>query len=99
MNADVADQVRALRDMTIRELQQRWQELFGEATRTGNRHYLIKRLAWRIQADAEGDISERARQRRRTWNSARREVGVGPASCTGQPGPDSPCLIPASFGP
>ena len=63
MNADVAGQVRALRDMTIRELQGKWQELFGEETRTGNRQYLIKRLAWRIQTNAAGDISEQARRR------------------------------------
>jgi hypothetical protein len=37
--------------------------VFGEATRAGNKSWLIKRIAWRLQALAEGDLSERARQR------------------------------------
>lgn len=44
-------------------LKARYAELFGEPTRCNNRPYLIKRIAWRLQADAEGDLSERARQR------------------------------------
>jgi hypothetical protein len=30
--------------MTVRELQQKWLEVLGEQTRTGNRQYLLKRL-------------------------------------------------------
>jgi hypothetical protein len=62
MNADTASEVSALKDMTIGELQRKWIELFGEQTRTGNRQYLVKRLPWRIRANAEGDLSERARR-------------------------------------
>ena len=36
--------------------------MFGESTKTGNRTHLIKRIAWRLQALAEGDLSERARR-------------------------------------
>jgi hypothetical protein len=32
-------------------------------TRAGNRTWLVKRIAWRLQALALGDLSERARQR------------------------------------
>src|SRR5262249_5950293 len=38
-------------------------ELFREPTRANNRTWLIKRVAWRLQALAEGDLSERARLR------------------------------------
>jgi hypothetical protein len=44
-------------------LRRRYQELFGEPTRAANKTWLVKRLAWRLQALAEGDLSERARQR------------------------------------
>src|SRR5262249_49689664 len=38
-------------------------DLFGEATKTGNKVWLIKRVAWRLQAMAEGGLSERAQRR------------------------------------
>jgi hypothetical protein len=39
-------------------------ELFGdEARTTNNKVWLVKRIAWRLQALVEGDLSERARQR------------------------------------
>jgi len=51
--------VAILEQMATRDLQIRYAELFGEGTRVHNRTWLIKR----IQALAEGDLSERARQR------------------------------------
>ena len=61
MNID--KDVAILEQMATRDLQIRYAELFGEGTRVHNRTWLIKRIAWRIQALAEGDLSERARQR------------------------------------
>lgn len=63
MDASVRAEVNALQEMTPAELRARWREVFGEETRSGNRRYLVKRVAWRIQTNAEGDISERARRR------------------------------------
>jgi DUF2924 family protein len=40
-------------------------EVFDEPTKAGNKPWLVKRIAWRLQALAEGDLSERARQRAR----------------------------------
>jgi hypothetical protein len=65
MNANVAKDVARLRQMTVAELQNRYAQLFGEPTRTGNKTWLLKRLVWRLQALTEGDLSERARQRAR----------------------------------
>ena len=59
MDTKVAAQIRALHEMTVKELRRRWAEVFGEEAPNGHKRYLIKRLAWRIQANAEGDISER----------------------------------------
>jgi hypothetical protein len=35
----------------------------ARTARSGNKDYLYRRIAWRLQANAEGDLSERARLR------------------------------------
>ena len=63
MNADTYQQVRELSGMTAGELRERYRHVFGEESRSCNKDFLRKRIAWRIQALAEGDLSERARRR------------------------------------
>jgi hypothetical protein len=63
MDARIAQEVAALRGQTVAELRERYARVFGEPTRAGHRDWLIKRIAWRLQALAEGDLSERARRR------------------------------------
>jgi hypothetical protein len=63
MIPDFAHELAALKQQPVAGLRARYAELFGEPTRAGNRAWLVKRIAWRIQALAEGDLSERARQR------------------------------------
>lgn len=60
---NVGQQIAALHRMGVAQLRQRYAEVFGEATTTGNRTWLVRRIAWRIQSLAEGDLSQRARQR------------------------------------
>jgi hypothetical protein len=60
---NIVNEVAALERLTIGQLRQRFAELFGEATAASNRTWLVKRIAWRMQALAEGDLSERARRR------------------------------------
>ena len=60
---NVAKEVAALKRMTVRELRIRYAEVFGEETKAGNKPWLIKRIAWRLQSLEEGDLSQRARQR------------------------------------
>jgi Protein of unknown function (DUF2924) len=59
----IGAEVAALRRLTAAQLRLRFAELFGQATHTGNKTWLIRRIAWRLQALAEGDLSERARLR------------------------------------
>ena len=59
----LSTQVESLRRMTPSQLKQKYLELFGEPSRTGNKDFLAKRCAWRIQSLAEGGLSERARKR------------------------------------
>ncbi len=60
MTMTIAKEVAALGRMTVSELRSKHVEAFGEPTRTGNRDYLVKRIAWRLQANAHGDLSEQA---------------------------------------
>ena len=61
MNQNIHSQIAALGKMTPSQLRDKYLEIFGEPTRSGNREFLYKRLAWRIQSHAEGGLSERAR--------------------------------------
>jgi hypothetical protein len=63
MATDLVQELAVLRRLSISELRARFTQLFGETTRTGNKIWLIKRIAWRLQALEEGDLSERARRR------------------------------------
>ncbi|HKQ49904.1 MAG TPA: DUF2924 domain-containing protein [Phycisphaerae bacterium] len=63
MKLNVPKELAALEQMTVGQLQDRYVEVFGEAVRSRHRHYLIRRIAWRLQANAEGGLSERALRR------------------------------------
>ena len=63
MPTTIESEIDSLRRMTTGELVERYAELHGHASRTRHRTYLIRKIAWRIQANAEGDLSERARRR------------------------------------
>ncbi len=63
MTLNVAKEVAALGRMTVSDLRSKHIDAFGEPTHTNNRDYLVKRIAWRLQANAHGDLSEQARRR------------------------------------
>ncbi|MCZ2342037.1 MAG: DUF2924 domain-containing protein [Bacteroidales bacterium] len=63
MAMNVQREVAALERLTVGELRERFAELFGETTRTGNRTWLIRRIAWRLQARVAGGLSEAAQAR------------------------------------
>ena len=63
MHVNVAKELAALEAMTVAELRDRYARVFGEETRVGSKALLVKRIIWGLQASAEGDLSERARQR------------------------------------
>jgi hypothetical protein len=60
---NVAKEVAALARMTVDQLRAKYAQEFGEPTNGRHKEWLIKRIAWRMQANAEGDLSERARRR------------------------------------
>ena len=63
MALDIGRELAVPNRMTVREPCKKYQAVFGEAARAGNKDFLFKRIAWRIESMAEGGFSEQARQR------------------------------------
>jgi hypothetical protein len=59
----IARQIEELNGLTVNELREKWVEVWNEPCRSRNKDYLRKRIAWKIQANAYGGLSERALQR------------------------------------
>jgi hypothetical protein len=55
--------IEELRGLSAAALRGRYRELFGEESKSSNKQFLFRRLAWRLQANSEGGLSERARRR------------------------------------
>ena len=60
---NVGKELAALNRMEVADLRVRYAEVFGDETKTKNKPWLVKRIAWRLQAIEEGDLSERVRRR------------------------------------
>jgi hypothetical protein len=54
-----------MRQMTVNQLREKFAQVCGEATNGRNKQWLIKRIAWRLQANEYGGLSEAALQRAR----------------------------------
>ena len=65
VNNTVLMEVENLRRATLAGLREKYREVFQEETRSRHREHLFRQIAWRLQALAEGDLSERARGRAR----------------------------------
>ena len=55
-------EIERLRYATVGELRAKYLELFGQPSHSNHKQFLFRRVAWRLQALAYGDLSERARQ-------------------------------------
>lgn len=63
MDLNVGKELAALRRMSVDDLRGRYAEVFGESTNGHHKEWLVKRIIWRMQSLAEGDLTERARRR------------------------------------
>lgn len=63
MNEAVRQEIESLRTMKTKELKLRYRAMFGEDSPSSNHQHLFRRIAWRLQAKAEGGLSEAAKQR------------------------------------
>lgn len=57
---DLQQKLEALPHLKVPDLREMYSDIFGEPTKANNRDWLTKRLAWRLQAQALGGLSERA---------------------------------------
>ena len=57
------NEIERLRRATVGELRTKYLEMFGQPSRSNHKQFLFRRIAWRLQAVAYGELSERARQR------------------------------------
>ena len=58
-------EVEHLRRASVTSLHNRYRELFQEEAKSRHREHLFRKIVWRLQALAEGQLSERARARAR----------------------------------
>ncbi|MBM4321866.1 MAG: DUF2924 domain-containing protein [Deltaproteobacteria bacterium] len=58
--ADLTAQLAAVASMSVGELAEKYREVYGEPTRSRNKDYLRKKVAWQIQALEGGGLSQRA---------------------------------------
>jgi len=64
---DIRDEIEGLRNLTTAQLKEKYREVFGEQSRSNHKQFLFRRIAWRIQANPWGGLSERARRRHMKW--------------------------------
>jgi hypothetical protein len=81
MTLNIAKEVAAVGRMTVKDLRSKHIEVFGERTRSGHKDYLVKRIAWRMQAT-------------RRWSGVRLETCTMPACASTKP--IAPCSSSAA---
>jgi hypothetical protein len=62
MELNIVNEIAALRRLTVGRLRQRFEEVFGEATKTSNKTWLVKPIARRLLVLPERDLTEQDRR-------------------------------------
>lgn len=63
MDNAILIEVESLRRANVARLREKYREVFEEETRSSHREHLFRQIAWRLQARAEGGLSDRALKR------------------------------------
>jgi hypothetical protein len=63
MDPSVLAAIEKSRGLTVAALKSKYRELIGEESKSSNKQFLFRRIAWHLQAKAEGDLSDRASRR------------------------------------
>ena len=63
MAHNIDEEIADLRQMTVKQLRSRHGEVCGRPACSAHKQHLVRRIAWWLQALAEGDLSQRARLR------------------------------------
>ena len=62
-NTPMWREIDGLRHQTVGQLRVKYLEVFRQESRSNNQRFLVRHLAWRLQANAEGGLSVRVRER------------------------------------
>jgi hypothetical protein len=65
MEQAMTEEMERLRRMPVQQLRARYREVYGESTSSSHKQHLVRRIAWRLQVLAQGDLSEPAERRAR----------------------------------
>ena len=100
MDKSILSQISALQRKSVSDLQAEWLRLYGEPTRSRNRDYLWKRLAWRVQELAHGGLSDASKQRidalaGENFQRARTPAAMAPGTAPDTPRPRRDPRLPA----
>ncbi len=63
MPVTIAARIKALPQMSVRELQEEYYRVYREETSTTHKGFLLKKIAWKIQELEFGGIKEEVRQK------------------------------------
>ncbi|MEO1615578.1 MAG: DUF2924 domain-containing protein [Planctomycetota bacterium] len=63
MSLNITREVARMKRMTTAELKDHYESVCGYPPRSHNRDWLVKKIAWQIQANEMGGLPERVRQR------------------------------------
>jgi hypothetical protein len=63
MDRAVIAEIERLAKVSVAELKIHYAQIFGETSKSTNKDFLFRRIAWRLQANVQGDLSDRARRR------------------------------------
>jgi hypothetical protein len=88
-------EVLALETMSVKDLTEKYAEVFGEPTRSRNRVYLVRAISWRIQERAYGGLSastiaaiaQVAEEAPRPWRRRLMDRGTRPLPVLPKPTP------------
>ena len=63
MDRAVIRRIEKLRRFSVPQLKREYGEVFSAETHSSHKQYLFRRIAWQLQAQSEGGLSERATRR------------------------------------
>jgi hypothetical protein len=61
----IVEEMERLERVPVAQLRACYREVYGEETRSAHKPHLVRRIAWRLQMLAPGDLTERAQRRAR----------------------------------
>lgn len=93
MDRAVIAEIERLAKLGVSDLKIQYVQIFGEASKATNKDFLFRRIAFRLQANAAGDLTERAcRQALEIVRDADLR-SRGPVGFLAQAGPNSPPVM------